>query len=591
MAAREYAMTAMTLLDPIDDITIRNRVGERSFERGVQYFRAGAIFEARRQGATLKARCEGNRAIPYRVQATLGGHGVVSARCTCPVGHEGQCKHVAALLLTWQTRPEEFVEIEDLEASLARRSKGELVALVKQMLRQEPDLELLLETPLPVPGQSRSAHSETYRRQAAAIFRRTGYTYGVDDEIAQALLAIIAIGDDFATQGDLVSAAAVYVGVLDELRDQYAAYDDEEEILPGVGQRCIDGLGRCLASESGLLPERERWLRALWKTYAVDVALGATSLSRRAASTILDHATPAERRLVVSWVRDELLRARDNLCRAELREFLLDLELDFLEDDQFYPLCRETGRYARLIDRLLERHRLADAIEEARQLDDDLILDVTNTFERHQHLADFERLLAERTATTTNPRILEWLQRRNEAGGDLNGALAHAARLLDLRDSFDDYRELRRLARTIGDWTALRNLTLAKLRGRGSRSTLIQIYLDEGDVDRALELVSGSNAAPRGVAGSDFRLALEVARAAEASRPRAACEIYQHYAEHLIAQRGRNNYATACDVLRRIRTLLASLGETTAWENYLAGLRQKNRSLRAFQDELELAGL
>ncbi|HUX88427.1 MAG TPA: SWIM zinc finger family protein [Chloroflexota bacterium] len=589
-------MTALVKVDtsrtkPIDEIAIRNRVGERSFERGLQYSRTRAIFEARRQGNTLKARCEGNRAIPYRVQATLGANGQLSASCTCPVGHDGQCKHVAALLLTWQSRPEEFVEIEDVDQALARRSKDELMVLVKQMLRQQPDLELLLETPLPVPGCYLAVASETYRRQAAAIFRHAGYAYGVVDDVARALLAIIAIGDDFSAQGRFATAAAVYVGVLDELRDQYAAYVDEEEVLSSVGRVCVEGLGRCLDNELEDTPGREVWLRSLWKTYTVDLALGATILSRSVVSTILGHSAPAEHRLVAGWVRDEIGCTKDKLRQTELGELLLDLELEFFEDEEYYRICRETGRYARLIDRLLAREQLDEALAEATRLDDDFILDVADTFDRYGRRQAFEDMLTARASTTNNPSVLEWLQKSAEERADLTNAYWHGLRLFELRGNFDDYRELRRLAQETGRWHSLRNLILAKLRGRHAFLTLVQVFLDEGETDRALELVGCQKMIPQGANDSDFGLALEVARAAEVTRPRQASEIYQRYAEHLIAQRGRNNYVTACDVLRRTRQLLTNSGDAATWDEYLATLRQRHRALRAFQDELILAGL
>ena len=126
---------------------IRERVGERSFERGMQYFRSGAIFDTRLQGATLKARCHGSQGGPYRLEVTLNAEGVAHAHCSCPVGGGGYCKHTAALLLTWLERPDQFAEREEPDAALERRSKAELIALVKQMLRQEPELEWLLETP------------------------------------------------------------------------------------------------------------------------------------------------------------------------------------------------------------------------------------------------------------------------------------------------------------------------------------------------------------------------------------------------------------------------------------------------------------
>src|SRR5690349_5994313 len=126
---------------------IRQWVGERSFALGKRYFDDGAIFQERRRGTTLEARCQGSRDEAYRVHVTFKGQNIQHAECSCPVGDGGRCKHVAALPLTWRARPEAFREAEDLDAALGRRSKEELIALVRQMLRREPDLESLLELP------------------------------------------------------------------------------------------------------------------------------------------------------------------------------------------------------------------------------------------------------------------------------------------------------------------------------------------------------------------------------------------------------------------------------------------------------------
>ena len=51
----------MTAIPRLTEKAIECRVGERSFALGERYFRDGAIFDARLQGQTLKARCEGSR--------------------------------------------------------------------------------------------------------------------------------------------------------------------------------------------------------------------------------------------------------------------------------------------------------------------------------------------------------------------------------------------------------------------------------------------------------------------------------------------------------------------------------------------------
>ena len=76
----------------------------------------------------------------------LDARGIAEADCSCPVGADGYCKHTGAVLLAWRRRPEDFAEVEELDQALGRRSKEELIALVKQMLQHQPDLDVLLET-------------------------------------------------------------------------------------------------------------------------------------------------------------------------------------------------------------------------------------------------------------------------------------------------------------------------------------------------------------------------------------------------------------------------------------------------------------
>ena len=69
---------------------IKNWVGLSSFQKGMPYFSSEAIYEARRQGQTLKARCRGSQAASYQLQVTFGPAGIVSADCSCPVEAGGR---------------------------------------------------------------------------------------------------------------------------------------------------------------------------------------------------------------------------------------------------------------------------------------------------------------------------------------------------------------------------------------------------------------------------------------------------------------------------------------------------------------------
>ena len=579
-----------------DDIL--ERVGERSFERGRRYFLQGAIFDARRQGSTLKAYCEGSRPEPYRVRVTFTSKGIKEAECSCPVGSGGRCKHVAALLLTWLHRPEEFREVEELDKALERRSKSELIALIKQMLLRRPELEVLLEAPLPSSGggkrkRRRPVDPETYRRQAAAAFHRSG-DWDLEAQIARELEAILAIGDGFAERGEWASAAAVYQGVSAEVLARYETFPDEEGELASVVRSCVEGLGRCLAGARD--PEaRERILRALFEIYLFDLELGGVGLGDEVPIFVLEGATTEERRKVAGWVRSALPMPKAKRGgwsagwrREALGGFLLQLEKEELDDERFLEICRETGRLGDLVDRLLVLGRLGEAEAEARKGSDYELLELAEIFKRHGHPEVAERLMVERSRTTRDWRVLEWLISHYEAKGELAEALEFALRLFGLQPHLSHYQKIRELAGRLGSWPELRRRLLEDLAAEGKHALLIEIYLDEGELDQALELLNREHGRPVSLWPE---LIDEVARAAEGPRPREAIRLYERRVERLIELRGRENYREACRKLTRMRELYRRLGEDEAWEGYIAALRERNRKLPALQDELAKAGL
>ena len=119
---------------------IQNWTDDVYFQRGQKYYEQGAIYDQKRQGMTLKSKCFGSQAPFYRQEIVFDNKGIKSAECSCPVGDGGHCKHAIALLLTWLNDPDTFKEVEAVDATLEKRSKPELIAIIKQMLDQEPDL-------------------------------------------------------------------------------------------------------------------------------------------------------------------------------------------------------------------------------------------------------------------------------------------------------------------------------------------------------------------------------------------------------------------------------------------------------------------
>ncbi|HEV8191475.1 MAG TPA: SWIM zinc finger family protein, partial [Ktedonobacterales bacterium] len=185
----------MAAVRQLNEQQIRDWVGDASYRKGQPYAREGGILHPRRQGSTLLAQCQGSLPTPYRITAKLGARGVTEAECSCPVGADGHCKHVAALLITWMNDPARFAAHEPLERMLERLSKEELIVVVRRMVRRDPNLEDLIELPVPGGPSTRLLDAQIIRRQVTAAFDVDPYEWGVAFGIKEALLPLVELGD------------------------------------------------------------------------------------------------------------------------------------------------------------------------------------------------------------------------------------------------------------------------------------------------------------------------------------------------------------------------------------------------------------
>ena len=186
---------------------------------------------------------------------------------------------------------------------------------------------------------------------------------------------------------------------------------------------------------------------------------------------------------------------------------------------------------------------------------------------------------------------MDWLKDRYRFRHDDAAALALAEKLFRAHPEIGRYRELDELGRRLGRWDAMRPGLLSFLRGQGHDYLLITIYLEEGEIGDALKALHAVGSRPIYGAYGQEPLAIRVARAAEATHPREAIEIYREAVEHRIAMRSRPNYAEAARFIARMREVYVSLGESDTFSDYLADLRDRHRTLRALKEELIGAGL
>jgi uncharacterized Zn finger protein len=128
-------------LPELSEADIRARCDEKVYQRGLSYWRGGAVQHPRVSGTRLEARIQGTTS--YRTWAEMRGKQLITG-CSCPYDWGGDCKHIAALLLAWVHAPETFTRVEEVSKLLEKLSKEKLIALLLEVFDIYPDLPDML---------------------------------------------------------------------------------------------------------------------------------------------------------------------------------------------------------------------------------------------------------------------------------------------------------------------------------------------------------------------------------------------------------------------------------------------------------------
>jgi len=308
-------------LPHLTEAHIRKLASGPSFERGETYYRDGAILEPIRQGRDLRAQCEGSDYEPYQVSATLTKGGIGETSCTCPYDYGGICKHIVALLLTYVHEPQAFRSISPLTTLLAGRSQGELIALIGDMIKHEPELLSLVELSVATEQatQGKSLDVAEYRRQTRRALRHEN-----EHVVEKELRALRELAARSSKAGDWLNAGAIYHAVLDEAVRRYddmlREIDEDGGIAVVIDEFAL-GLSQCLKKSNADAETRRAWLEALLEAELTDIEMGGIDLAPSAREAVLEHANDEE----WVWIEERLGTAMSksgNWERKALARFL-----------------------------------------------------------------------------------------------------------------------------------------------------------------------------------------------------------------------------------------------------------------------------
>lgn len=573
---------------------IKNWVDPASFSRGQNYYHQEMIIAPRKQGTRINARCLGSSAPSYQVEATLSSHGIVEAHCSCPVGIGGHCKHVAALLLTWINHPESFDLVEESNATLDERSKEELVHIIQQMLKRYPDLEYLLEIPVPVSKkeQQKQLDAEIIRKQVSRAFaeRAGDWSWQSLYDIARNLDELLNLADQYQENGIIENAITIYrITAIEILQHENIVMSDEAGRFGMLVDDCVDGLAQCLVSIKDN-ENRELIFQTLFKIFLWNIRAGGIGIGDRVPDIIFEKAPLEVKQQMIGWTQSALGDLEGWGQRA-LGGFLLELQSESLNDEAYLEICRQTDRREDLIKRLLDLDRVNEAVNEAQKANDYVLLSIADLFVQSGKDSLAEQIIQNRTQTSDDWRLFTWLKNSAARQGNWSQALKFSKQLFWHRPNLSDYEEMRKHANQLMQWDELQSETIERLFQEHKFQLLAEIYLNENKIDLALSTLDTMKSETQQKWGYSYSIELKVAKAAEKIYPERSIQIYMDHAQRLIDYRGRGNYSTAADFLRSVRNLDKELGKMEDWQSQIAELREKNRALPALQDELNKAGL
>ena len=198
-----------------------------------------------------------------------------------------------------------------LKKPLEQREKPELIAIIQHMLRLVPDLEWLLNTPLPIASsRTGSIDPKIYQQQVLAAMATGDYQRKPKrGEVQRRLTVIKTIADEFVAQENYAAALTIYEVLVIEVIKHFNDYRDEYVAFSVILRGCIDGLDSCFAGEEVNPEMRLRIIRVLFAIYRFYTDSW-MDLDEDIPGLLVGNTTSEERLVIAGWLHDALSQTK-----------------------------------------------------------------------------------------------------------------------------------------------------------------------------------------------------------------------------------------------------------------------------------------
>ncbi|MFO8110702.1 MAG: SWIM zinc finger family protein [Thermoplasmata archaeon] len=576
---------------------IKNRTEQGRFSRGIQYHLAGFVRDRVRKDGRLEATVMGSYRRSYRVTVSLTDDGhIQSTNCSCPDDHYGDCKHIVAVLLDWLEDKKSFKEVIPAKRYLEERSKEELILLINEMVKREPSLNKLLEEPLPgfsdADEKTEPVDPALYRHDVRDIL--DGF-YGRKDEweIVNSLQALVEKGKKHLEMGELGNAEAIFSTVIMETLDLIGEiYGQESEDIYDPLADAEDGLIECLKASRPDTEIRKRVVDSLYHMIKWDLDFGGIDIMYGPWDSLIKFTEKKDRDQLKEYLKEDIVAASDSEWKKKQSgALLLELyELDdgiekFLVDLEVFDLPKLKALA------LLDMDKIDEANESAKKIDGQFdIVTVADRF-RDKGYDDMAReLVSSFIEKDPADRLKAWLIEFDKSRGEFERALGMEKERFRSSPSLSGFQRIMELAEELDITEKVRSDFFKELEKDKKFDIISEIFLDEGDLDRAWDYADrlGKN---KRIWNRPWSLMERIVEAGVRSHPERAIGFYLKRAEGLVANRGRKNYRRAAEYLTQIKDIYRREGREGDWDVLIRSLRREFNNLPACMDEFDKAGL
>jgi uncharacterized Zn finger protein len=565
---------------PISDSLVRQYASPKSYNRGEEYYQAGAVIDLQRRGQSIYAQVEGNEIDPYRVQIDFARGDVETSECNCKYDAGGWCKHIVATLLACLYSPTEIVERPSLSALLDRIDWVQTQGLVQELVRKHPELldeidwfvsAIAKQNVVIVnPGEPRSKIDTThFSSRAKRIFREglRELEYGTEeDPITDEIVDLIDETQAFIHNGDGLSA----IDILEAITLVCARELGEVNDYGWEGDDVCRSLDRAwtAASLSAQIDTAEATdLEIMLKVWQDELS---TSFEMSLSALAQGWTDPTLKQIL----NGEDTRSLWPESRPTFADELAEIRLEILDRDRRYAeylnLATAEGMTRQYLIKLAALGEI-DRVMVAAQTQ----MDTTDTaFALAQVLRDnshnLEALkIAKLGIELTGIHVYEfalWTQNLAIEAEDRSLALSAAILAFKTKPSLWKYQQINELAGE--EWLQIKPELLDVLRQADAWSAIaakVDIFLHEGEIEAAIAAVKSDNY-------YHSSLIHRVMDAALTTHPNWVIDRARPPAESIMNRGKAESYQEAVEWLKKVRAAYLAQHKDAEWSAYRSQL-------------------